>query len=62
MTDLYEGTKLAEESWQVPSVQESRLELERDAEDRDDDVGQCQVADVQVDDRVHPATGGWKRQ
>lgn len=55
---LDEWAKLAEECRKVPSVKQGCLELERYAEDSDDDVSQGKVADVQVDDRVHATSGG----
>lgn len=59
---LQEGTQFAHEGGQVPALEEGRLELERDAEDRDDDVGHGQVSDVQVDHRVHASPGACKKK
>lgn len=50
---LGEGTELAHKCGQVPALQQGGVELERNAEDGDDDVGRRQVGDVEVGDGVH---------
>ena len=54
MFHLHEGAELAHEEGEVPLLEEGGLELEGDAEDGDDAVGQRQVPDVDVDHRPHP--------
>ena len=39
---------------QVPPLQQRRLEVERDVERADDEVGQRQVGDEEVGDGAHP--------
>ena len=49
---LKEGTEGAHEVREVPPLKKSRLELERDGEQPDDDVGQGQVGDKEVRHRL----------
>ena len=42
---------------QIPALQQSRLELERDREHADDDVGHRQVPDEVVHGGPHPMEG-----
>ena len=49
---LEERTEGAEELWEVPALQQRRLELERDGEQTDDHVRQCQVGDEEVCHRL----------
>ena len=51
---LEEGAEGAHEVGQVPPLQQRRLEVERDVEHPDDEVGQRQVGDEEVGDGAHP--------
>ena len=48
--NLEKWTERAEEIWQGPFLQEGGLELERDDQQTDDDVGQGEVGDEEVGD------------
>ena len=52
---LGEGAELAHELGELPPLEQRRVELERDAEDGDDDVGGGQVRDVEVGHVLHAA-------
>ncbi len=56
--DLDERTELAHEGRQVPPLEQGCVELERDGEHRDRDVGEGQVRDVHVGHRPHPPRHG----
>ena len=49
---------LLEEFLLINNVTEVDLELERDAEDGEDNVGECQVRDIVVGDGLH--SPGWE--
>ena len=51
---LEEGAEGAHEVGQVPPLQQRRLEVERDVEHPDDEVGERQVGDEEVGDGAHP--------
>ena len=51
---LEEGAERTHDVRQVPPLQQRRLEVERDVEHPDDEVGQCEVRDEEVGDGAHP--------
>lgn len=54
---LHKRAEGAHERRQNPSLQQGRLELERDREHADDDVRHRQVGDEVVGDRAHATAG-----